>query len=408
MLFNRRELLLGSAALAVGVVQSLPALANAVMDRELMEDAETAWRFFQLPGNAPGLVPAMTRGEGRQHQVLTMWDIGSLILGYVSARRIGLISETEFGARIDDVLAFLGKTEFMYRDNRLPNYRNSSVDGSSVEDGFDSTDMGRLLVALKVLDAFTAESLGVKHLVASWDIAAAVVDGVMQDIKGGIAFPSTSYLYANYVSRGYGLWDIPHSPVLPDFRPLHSDAARAAFLGYVRSVGAIATEPHLNEAVEMGMSEPAQVIARELGEAQKRRHAESGILTCVSEGPIDEEPWFTYQGYEMGVGNGGWSVYTPVASPKWQSASFMNRVRMVSSKAAFLWLAHRPDDYSRLLHGLARTTASRSGFSAGIYEQSGEASKVCDVNTNSVILEAIAYIMNGRQPILASAGPNEG
>jgi hypothetical protein len=167
----------------------------------------------------------------------------------------------------------------------------------------------------------------------------------------------------------------------------------------------IATEPHLSEAIEIGISQPAQLMADTLYTAQKRRHQDSGVLTGVSEGPLDREPWFAYQGYEIGPGGGAWRVYAPDSSPEWQTTAFVENARMVSTKAAFLWLAFRSDDYSRLLHDHVRnrTKSPTLGFSAGIYEKSGQVSNEFDINTNAVILEAIAYIDNGRNPITSFA-----
>jgi hypothetical protein len=78
-----------------------------------------------------------------------------------------------------------------------------------------------------------------------------------------------------------------------------------------------------------------------------------------------------------------------------------SRARMVSTKGCFLWHAARPGTYATLLYEHAREIARIEGlgFSSGIQEGTDRGSAVSDVNTNGLILEAIAYIMNGRQPL---------
>ena len=120
-------------------------------------DAEIAWRYFStnLAGVDRGLVPAATWPEGDgygRYDILTMWDTGSLILAYVSARSIGLIDEKEFDQRIKAVMAFLRRSEFRWGKLTLPNFRTANTGGRTIEPGYDATDTGRVLVALHVLD----------------------------------------------------------------------------------------------------------------------------------------------------------------------------------------------------------------------------------------------------------------
>jgi hypothetical protein len=408
MPLTRRQFLHRSATGAVCSVlapaMSAVAAAPAGLDDALRQDAATAWRFFEAwDGMAPSMVPANGWFEGDavgHHDVLTMWDIGSLILAGVAARRLDLIDDATFERRSADVLTFLGGALYLQDGRWLLNYRSNPIDGSSVEPGFDSTDAGRLLIALKVLDDATDGSFKLERQIRGWNIESTVIDGAMHDIKLGEIAPARSFVYAPYVSRGYSYWGIEHDPVVPVANPLADEASRKAYLDHVASIGTIATEPHLSEAVEVGMSPHGQVISDVLHEAQIRRHAETGALTCVTEGPIDREPWFTYQGYEMGEDGGAWRVYATYVAPEWNDPAFIDNTRMVSTKAAFLWRAVRADDYSKMLHEHVREGASdRLGFSAGRYEVGGAVANVYDINTNALVLEALAFIHSGGRPL---------
>lgn len=382
--------------------QQNPASASA-----LGRDAELAWRYFapNLVGVDRGLVPAATWPEGDnygRYDILTMWDTGSLILAYVSARSIGLIDEKEFDQRIKAVMAFLRRSEFRWGKSTLPNYRTANTGGRTIEGGYDATDTGRVLVALHVLDQATNGAYGVKQQVARWNIADTVVNGRLQDIKSGSRSDSKCFNYVHYIARAYKLWGIEASTGFD--RPLaeNDEDARTAFLAHVAKIGPIATEPNATEAIELGHSARSRILSEILYEAQKERYAETGHLTCVSETPTDAKPWFTYQGYNLDAEAGPrWPVDSLTTESRWKSDEFANTFRMISSKAAYLWLAESGDDYAEKLHQFVveKSVSPRRGFYSGVYETSGRAARLIDVNTNAAVLESIAYIQAGRKPL---------
>jgi hypothetical protein len=157
MLISRRSVLLAAAlipasaglAYAAGTEEQVA----AVSDDDLSRDAAAAWRFFEQGGNVkPGVTPAtawVDRGKVGQYAVLTMWDMGSLINGYVAARSLGIIDDARFGELVEGALVFLKGATFKYHGRALLNFRTSASDASQVEQGFDSTDTGRLSYRLR-------------------------------------------------------------------------------------------------------------------------------------------------------------------------------------------------------------------------------------------------------------------
>lgn len=144
------------------------------------------------------------------------------------------------------------------------------------------------------------------------------------------------------------------------------------------------------------------MLTATLRRAQQQRYAETGQLTCVSEAPIDKKPWFTYQGFDPNSsGSFAWPVHSVVTEKRWQTEEFANGFRMVNTKAAYMWYALGDDDYTRKLRDYAGTEArtQHHGFKPGIYERSGRTPRLMDINTNAMVLQAIAYIANGRQPL---------
>jgi hypothetical protein len=369
---------------------------------DLRRDAEHAWKFFErksaaLPGlTAPNIWPV---GEGRydSYNIVTMWDVGSIIMATVSARSIGLIDEADFDRRITSIKAFLKRATYTHRKARVPNFRSRTDNGASVENGYDATDTGRLFIALHVLEKFTDGKYDFASLFKHWTINETVKDGQISDFKGGKYTPAQSNIYRFYVGRGYDLWSIEHAPVYEGEAPDASAAARSAFLKTLGEIGPIATEPSLTEIVELGPSPYATVIADVLGERQQKRYEETGKLTSVSETPIDRAPWFTYQGYDLTrQGEAAWTVYPYATDKKWQTPTFADENRVINAKAAFLWYAVQPTPYTEKVWNYVREQArsGKYGFHPGVYEATKSPSTNIDLNTNATILEAIAYIQS--------------
>lgn len=378
----------------------------------LLEDARAAWQYFEQPGRQiPGMVPAniwQTSEDFKSfgsYRIATMWDVGSMILATISARSLGLIDETSFNRRMEGLNRYLTQAAYKYRGARLPNFRSDVDTIKSVEGGYDATDTARLFVALHVADRLPDSPLNVRKLVESWDLERTIKDGQISSIKKGAIEPAEFYIYRYYVSRAYSLWNVKHKPVTT-IDPSSGAEARKAFLAELGGIGPISTEPSLSETVEIGPSAYSTVIADVLGKAQQKRYEETSHLTCVTESPIDQEPWFTYQGYDLKQeGEAAWTVYSWNSDKRWTVPSFASKFRMVSTKAAYLWYATHPSAYTEKLwqHVREKAKAPRYGFHPGVYETSGRTPGNIDVNTNAAILEAVAFALKEHTTLLSQA-----
>ena len=144
-------------------------------------------------------------------------------------------------------------------------------------------------------------------------------------------------------------------------------------------------------------------MADALFAAQIEEYRATSKLTCVSEGPVNREPWFVYQGYQITEDGGSWTAETLDPSPRFKTKGFVRAVDMLNSKGAFLWNAHRPNDYTDRLVDEVREKAKteKLGFSPGVFAITGTSDQAySDINTNGVILQAIAYRLNGGVPCL--------
>lgn len=398
--------LVQSARARTVVTDAGAATVTADMERKLKQDAAVAWQYFER-GTAKndGMAPATAweeAGKLQGYAFATMWDIGSFIMANVSAHRIGLIDQTRFETSIQRIIDFLGRSAYRYKAVNLPEAERPIGRERGQRKGFDSADVGRLLITLKILDRYTEQSFPVADLVTTWGLQASIIDGDMHDIGTRTTTSVQQNSYAHYPARGFRLWGVDVNPVYQERNPLADMDATLRFLEEVRSRGRIATEPSTTEEVELGASAYGKIIADVLHAAQIKRYEETGIPTCVSECPIDQPPWFTYQGYQIGGNGSTWVVDAPSPSGKRQIIRLGDAIRLVSTKGCFLWLATRPDAYSQMLYALAREKGQTNGFgfASGIYEATREPTIHSDVNTNGIILEAIAYIINGRSPLM--------
>ncbi len=388
----------------------LPATAQNLdpeIEKQLRSDAAHAWQFFERKTTAiPGLsAPNIWRNDEGQYDsydTVTMWDAGSIVLATVSARSLGLIDDAAFDVRVRGLLDFMNRAVFTYKGKPLPNFRSRMDNAKSVESGYDTTDTGRLFIALYVLDKATGGKYPIADLFKKWDLKATVRDGVMHDIKGNSLEPARSNIYRFYVSRGYSLWSIDHNSVYAGDTPGTSDAATESFLKELAGIGPIATEPSAVEIVEIGPSPFTTAILDVLEKRQVERFQSTGKLTSVSETPIDRAPWFTYQGLDLArTGEEAWTVYPYVTVKRWQTPEFAANNRVVNTKAAYLWFAVRPSEYTQKVWAYVRENAKAPeyGFHPGVYEATGKPATNIDLNTNATILEAIAYIVNNRKSL---------
>ena len=363
----------------------------------LMEDARIAWSYIERNTNrTTGLCPAtvnsaLAGGEG--HAAVTMWDVGSHINGLVAAAQLGLISEREFKQRIAKI---------------LPQIRGRKSQGRLLPQGwlrvdrnkwgtkdFDGSDAGRLLASLENLRRYAGMEDRLSALVNSWDLDKIVVDGEVHSVTDGEMTSVYRSHSAHYSVRAFRAWGVDVKSPYEVFQGRSDYDDQMALLEASAWIGPIGAEPLLLEAMELGMSRESAYLAEVLFAAQVEEHAETGRLIAVSEGPIDVSPWFTYQGLQLDATERTWALDTVGYEPQYADPDFWRDNLVISSKAAFLWAAYRPHDYShKLLDYVREKSRFEGGFASSIFSKTGRVTKgYSDLNTNGVILQAVAHAM---------------
>lgn len=378
----------------------------------LLADARTAWSYFagwnilkrsRIPSTA-----YWDGGRRRGYPLLTMWDVASLINACVSARLLGFISDAELRAFGGRIIAVLEQTTMRLGKAGLPGLEISAGPMAVVRKGFDSADAGRLLISLKLLDNATFKSLSIDRLVKRWDFRRAVKNGTIRNLSGTRYQRFDPNSYVRYYMQGYRLWGIDLPDPLQEALPRLDGNNRAHFFAAAAKLSRYATEPLVTELVEIGVDNETLFLADMLFAAQIKRFNQTGKLTCVSEGNLDQPPWFSYQSCQFDPeGNNRWVIDTNRAENTALVKSKGESLRTVSTKGCYLWSAARPGVYSTMLLEYARRKAAddRLGFRSNIYEATQEPTACSDINTNGIILEAVAYILGGRRPLLEVTSP---
>jgi len=376
-----------------------PPSVRTKVDREaLLEDARTAWRYFErFTHPRTGLCPATVNfapSGGNIHKAVTMWDVGSQINSLIAAAQIGLIDQKEFRRSITQI---------------LPQIRGRKSQGRLLPQGwivtdrqkwgnknFDGSDAGRLMSALDCLrrydDSFSSR---LNEITSAWDLDKVVLNGEMHSVIGGTLQTSFVSHSAHYSALAFRRWGLKVKSPYEVVEGLSGHDGQMALLEAVAKIGPIGAEPLLLEALELGMTTQSAHLADVLFAAQIEEFQETGRLVCASEGPLDVEPWFSYQGLQLDAEKRTWAIDTVGEERKYREPEFWRSHQVISCKAAFLWAAYQPHEYSERLVNYVRARArTKNGFAASIFSQSQRATDYySDINTNAVILQAIAHIL---------------
>lgn len=373
---------------------------SSVAKEELLEDARLAWQYIEKnsdeqTGICAGTV--LSGPSGRVDPWITLWDIASQIEGLISASSLSIISIEEARDRIENILEQLPTVEI--DGLSLPPSLFKFDDPDVAKIGFDSCDTGRFLIILKkALDAGLVLQERAVALLDQWDLASTVRNQRAFSYSDSVWRDVTLSHCSHYSRNGYLAWGISVDTAYPTLSENPSGDQHMRLLYQAAFLGRIGAEPFLLEAMEIGFSPESRYLSDVLFDAQLSWYEGTGQLKCVSETPLDFDPWFSYQGLKIDkAGAESWEVSTISDRSQFKSVEFQERAEVISSKAAFLWAATYPHEHSNRLLALIREKAriEQQGFSVGVFTRTQKAmERYSDVNTNGIILAAISKMLN--------------
>jgi hypothetical protein len=343
----------------------------------------------------------------------TMWDVSSQLLAIVAAEDLGLVEARDASRRLGRALASLAALPLC---EGLPNkaYDTATLgmtryDGRSAPDGigWSALDVARVFVPFSlVLWRHPELTPAVRRVVSRWNLRAlsdgAALRGAHRGPDGKLAtYQEGRFGYEQYAARALLPWGVPAPAALDhDAHLAFTDVAGVRVPRDARlprdhggTHAAVASEPWVLTGLEQGFDAVTLPIAQTVLLVQARRFAATGRLTAASEDALDRPPWFAYSAIVNG--DATWSAFAPDGAPAPGAFTF-------STKAAVAWAVLFDGEYAdRLLAAAAALVAPDGGLYAGRYDETGEVNRTLSLNTNAVVLEALAY--HARGPLLDRA-----
>jgi hypothetical protein len=375
-------------------------------DSRLFDNAaRSAWAYVTRHYQpATGLVDA-TSG----YAYATVWDIGSGIAALYTGHALKFLDDDEYGVRMRRALATLRTVDLVDHAafNKIYSTRTATMAGADRRPsargfGWSTTDIGRLLVWLKIVAATQPEyAADTAAIVQRLDFTRLVADGYMWGMDLDAAGTAHSYQegqigYEQYAASGFAAWGANVGraqrleenglPITNMGRTLYADA---------RGRDRLTSDPVVLLGLELGWDPAMERFARDLLGVQEARYRKTGRVTMVGEDSISRPPHFFYY----------YSVYThrkAFGVDVQAGGAFVDEPRWVSAKNAFAWHALVPRHYTRLAMQTVVPAQTDAGWGSGVFEGTGTSTGTLNINTAAVILTA-ALVQQRGQPVMRAA-----
>jgi hypothetical protein len=401
--WSRPRLARGAASMAaLDRLLPLRPVAGSLDDRE-QAMARAAWSY--LESNVDPVTGLVTSVKG--HPATTMWDLGSQLWAVVAAEDLGLVSARGASSRLGRALASLARLPLDEGGLPSKSYDTRTLamvnyDGRAAPRGlgWSALDVARVLAPLSVVAWRHPEHAAtIRRVVSRWRLAdltdGASLRGTSRGADGVLQHHQEGRLgYEQLAAKDLLAWGLPVGAVVDytahlaftdvygvpvprdDRLPRDHGGARAPVL----------SEPWILDALEDGLDAVTLSAARAVLLVQARRFAATRRLTAVSEDHLDRPPWFAYS--SVLDGDDAWSARDSVGRPAPDAFG-------LSAKAAVGWGVLFEGEYpEQLLEAAAALVVPGEGLWAGRYDD-GRPNRVLSLNTNAVVLEALAYRVRG-------------
>lgn len=334
----------------------------------------------------------------------TLWDVGGQIIAFVAAKELGYIAPDQFDERMTKTLKTLEHTDLFRNVAFSKQYSTSTGRVSNERTGWSATDLGRFLVALRILAVnepqYAAQAEQIAH---RNDFSQIVKDGYLQGEVIGSSGQPWAYQegrigYEQYIARGFAAWGANVSNALDVKRNAQPvDVLGVSLLADKRANDRLLSEPFILYGLELGLDGDMRDLAQKVLQTQEARYKSTGKVTIVSEDAVSVPPEYFYY----------YCVYCsgkPFVIDGSTPGKAMSGPRWVSTKAAYAWNALFPSDYTRLAVDYVNAAKDpKRGWASGIYEDSKKSTNTFDINTAAVLMEVAFYRLRGDVPLIQKA-----
>ena len=392
-------------------VQTAQSAVATPEERQLyLNAARTSWNFVNS-------IYQPTTGFAKAHRTydyVTLWDFAGAMAAHYVARDLGFIDNATYDAHISRALATLSSVDLFDRaafnriyDSKTGRMVDNASTISTIGAGWSSTDMGRLLIWLRIISnrdpkyASLASQI-VRRLDMNKVLKGGYLTGVDVNAKTGSRqdFIETEMGYQQYAASGFSMWG---AKVAKEALDVRANAKVVNVMGVRMLVDSrgndrVMSEPYIMIGLELGYRSPElRQQSQRVLDAQMARYQKTGIVTAVTEDAMPDPPYYFYyysvyhRGEAFTIEGPGDKLY--VQNPRW-----------VSSKAAFGWNSVLPNTYTQLVLRTVQPAQTATGWGSGVYEGTYKPTGTPSLNTAALIMESALYKLKG-VPIFTDALP---
>jgi len=406
--------------------------------------AKIAWKYFENNYNpGTGLVNSVDN-----YPSTTLWHMGNTVAATVAAYELGLLERERFDARFSKLLQFLNRMALF--DKKLPNKAYNSKTGKMVNYenapgaiGWSAVDIGRLVNWLLIARSRYPEfSQFIDNVMLRWSFCDVVddcgslyggveivekidakqsktEDGQAQTVRSIKRFEEGRLGYEEYAAFAYQLlgFDTARASSLKPFKTV-------SIYGYElphddrdpRTTGTwapILSGPYLLHGMEFNWDLPTDnsssdtthtdsvlaEIAQTVYDVQQARYDRERILTARTDHQLNRAPNFLFD--SIFAAGFPWSTIS-------DDGKSQSHLALISTKAVFgMWVLFKTPYTDRLMLTTEAIHNADRGWLEGRYEKSGGWEGVITSDTNSQVLEALLYKVQGklwRPPVEPSMG----
>ncbi|MEM7294671.1 MAG: DUF3131 domain-containing protein, partial [Pseudomonadota bacterium] len=290
----------------------------------------------------------------------------------------------------------------------IPNRRYDTEGGRMVSlrsqtsnhgSGWSAVDIGRALIWLKIVAHWHPEfERRIQSIVDNWSLELVFEDGKLRDRWDTGQKTSTGaskgFGYEQYAGVGFYIWG-KGSPEIY----FQNDVQRVLVEGInlqhsSRQPNRLVSDPFFLALLEFGgLDDSFNRLANGIYAAHIQRWKEFEIVSAFAEETIDAAPWKLFNTIYDGEQNAAWQC-------RGIDRKLNERCVSISTKLSFMWWALYDDEFSTDLQGITGAlTHPKFGFFNGLYDD-GEVNSSLSVDTAAMVLEALYYLRNGRQPFI--------
>ncbi len=377
--------------------------------------AKIAWQYFKNNYNSnTGLVNSVDK-----YPHTSIWHIGDTLAALYIALELELIDRKTFDDRFSTLLRFLNNMQLF--ENRLPNKFYNTKNGKMTDNnnqyrgsGWSAIDIGRLLIWLRLIRSHYPEfSEYIDRVILRWNFCDLVDEcGLLYSgvkVKGEVnLFQEGRLGYEEYAALGYQLMGIDTTDA-SDFHPYEViDVFGIKILHDARdpresgTYAPVLSGPFLLSGIEFNWDkvhdrstndsrhsdQPMADLAEKIYLVQEKRYHEHRILTARTDHQLKKAPYFLYD-----------SIFA--AGYPWNTISdtgdSYESLALVSTRAAFgLWVLWKTRYTDRLITIIEHLYDGKRGWYEGRYEKTAGYEKAITISTNTMVLEALFYKVQGK------------